>query len=192
MSLLNLHHQLVFYRAYHFNKKNVRIHMVFVPTILFTSLLMAAYYRFDSFFPQVATPYSYVFNAASIWSYSSLAYYLILDRAALLTAPFLLLAPVGFAYLYEIFPAAQIIKPAASLFVFSWIAQFYGHAVYEGRSPALFDNLIQALVLAPYFVLFEVLFFFGFRKDLERAVDNEAGVRARDFILAKKRNEKAA
>lgn len=35
--------------------------------------------------------------------------------------------------------------------VFAWIAQFVGHGVYEGRAPALLDNLLQALVLAPFF-----------------------------------------
>jgi len=31
---------------------------------------------------------------------------------------------------------------AALLHVFSWIAQFIGHGVAEGRAPALLDNLI--------------------------------------------------
>ena len=28
---------------------------------------------------------------------------------------------------------------------FSWIAQFVGHGVFEGRKPALMDNLLQGL-----------------------------------------------
>ena len=45
-----------------------------------------------------------------------------------------------------------------------WIAQFIGHGVFEGRAPALLDSLDQALITAPLFVVLEVLFFFGYRK----------------------------
>ncbi|KAI5056480.1 hypothetical protein GOP47_0028298 [Adiantum capillus-veneris] len=38
-----------------------------------------------------------------------------------------------------------------------WTSQFIGHGVFEGRSPALLDNLSQALFMAPFFVLLEVL-----------------------------------
>lgn len=40
--------------------------------------------------------------------------------------------------------------------VFCWVAQFVGHGVFEGRAPALLDNLVQALFMAPVFVLLEV------------------------------------
>jgi uncharacterized membrane protein YGL010W len=59
----------------------------------------------------------------------------------------------------------------------SWIAQFLGHGVFEGRAPALLDNLVQALVLAPFFVWMEVLFMLGYRPELkarvEKAVEKE-------------------
>lgn len=57
--------------------------------------------------------------------------------------------------------------------IFAWVAQFIGHGVYEGRAPALLDNLLQALVLAPFFVFMEALFFFGYRPELQKRV-NEA------------------
>jgi uncharacterized membrane protein YGL010W len=37
-----------------------------------------------------------------------------------------------------------------------WLAQFLGHGLLEGRSPALLDNLLQAFFMAPVFVLLEV------------------------------------
>ena len=40
---------------------------------------------------------------------------------------------------------------AIGVHVFSWIAQFVGHGYFEGRAPALMDNLIQAIFLAPLF-----------------------------------------
>jgi uncharacterized membrane protein YGL010W len=60
------------------------------------------------------------------------------------------------------------------LHVLSWIFQFIGHGVFEGRAPALLDNLFQAIFLAPLFVFLEVFFFFGYRPELQRRV--EAGV----------------
>lgn len=53
----------------------------------------------------------------------------------------------------------------------SWILQFIGHGKYEGRKPALLDNLVQALFLAPLFVWYEVLFKLGFYKGLRRDVE---------------------
>ncbi|XP_035712828.1 2-hydroxy-palmitic acid dioxygenase mpo1-like [Folsomia candida] len=62
-------------------------------------------------------------------------------------------------------PAWQV---AAVLHVLCWIAQFIGHGAFEGRAPALLGNMMQAFVMAPLFVLLEVLFFFGYRKDFQK------------------------
>jgi len=35
---------------------------------------------------------------------------------------------------------------------FGWISQFAGHGIFEGRAPALFSNLFQSVVAAPFFV----------------------------------------
>lgn len=60
---------------------------------------------------------------------------------------------------------------AGAINVVSWIAQFIGHGAFEGRAPALLDNLVQALFLAPFFVWFEVLFSLGYRPDLKGRID---------------------
>jgi uncharacterized membrane protein YGL010W len=66
---------------------------------------------------------------------------------------------------------------ALGVHVVSWILQFVGHGKYEGRKPALLDNLVQALFLAPLFVWYEVLFKLGFypqlKKDVEAAIEVE-------------------
>ena len=61
---------------------------------------------------------------------------------------------------------------ALGIFLFSWTAQFIGHGVFEGRAPALLDNLVQALILAPFFVWMEILFSFGYRPELKSRVDS--------------------
>jgi 2-hydroxy fatty acid dioxygenase len=55
--------------------------------------------------------------------------------------------------------------------IFSWLIQFVGHGVFEHRAPALLENLNQALLLAPLFVMFEIANLFGFRKDIMKEVD---------------------
>jgi uncharacterized membrane protein YGL010W len=85
---------------------------------------------------------------------------------------------------------------AALLHAFSWIAQFIGHGVAEGRAPALLDNLIGgrtsvftllltwltllfflsiAVVLAPFFVHLEILFGLGYRPAMHKRIINEIG-----------------
>jgi uncharacterized membrane protein YGL010W len=61
---------------------------------------------------------------------------------------------------------------ALGIHVFSWVAQFVGHGIFEGRAPALLDNLVQALFLAPFFVWLEVLFMFGYRPELKARLDS--------------------
>lgn len=60
---------------------------------------------------------------------------------------------------------------ALGLHVTSWIAQFIGHGVFEGRAPALMDNLVQAFFLAPFFVWMEMLFRLGYRPELRKRLD---------------------
>ena len=72
------------------------------------------------------------------------------------------------------------------IFIFAWIIQFIGHGKYEGRAPALFDNLFQAFVLAPLFVWLELLFMIGYRPELKSRVDRAVGVE-----IAKFRQQKA-
>lgn len=60
---------------------------------------------------------------------------------------------------------------AGAAFLAGWIAQFLGHGVFEGRAPALLDNLFQALFLAPLFVWLEILFALGYRPELKSRVE---------------------
>lgn len=53
----------------------------------------------------------------------------------------------------------------------SWLFQFVGHGAFEKRAPALLDNLVQALLLAPLFVWMELLFFLGYRPELRSRLD---------------------
>lgn len=74
---------------------------------------------------------------------------------------------------------------ALGIFVTSWIAQFVGHGIFEGRAPALMDNLIQAIFLAPFFVWMEVLFLLGYRPELKARVDSAVVLEVEKFRKSK-------
>jgi len=75
---------------------------------------------------------------------------------------------------------------AAVIHVVGWIAQLYGHGVHEGRSPALLDNLLGALFLAPFFVHYEVLFMLGLFKQVKKDLHNDVGRLTTELRLKKK------
>lgn len=74
--------------------------------------------------------------------------------------------------------------------VISWIAQFIGHGAFERRAPALLDNLVQAVFLAPMFVWLEVLFKLGYRKELQMRVEKRVEEEVAKF-RAQAKNGKA-
>ena len=74
---------------------------------------------------------------------------------------------------------------ALGVHVFSWIIQFVGHGKFEGRAPALLDNLVQALFLAPFFVWFELLFWVGYRPELKARLEKSIQQNIREFKLSK-------
>lgn len=83
------------------------------------------------------------------------------------------------------------ITNAGLLHAVSWVAQFLGHGLAEGRAPALLDNILggmyfisrpfvsakfpQAVVLAPFFVHLEILFGLGYRPEMHKHINNEIG-----------------
>lgn len=98
-------------------------------------------------------------------------YYILLEPVA---GSMLLPAILGWTaysnYLMTVCPSTAL-KGAAVVEVVSWAAQLLGHALFEGRAPALLDNVLSAFVLAPFFVFMEVLFTFGYRPELQKRMD---------------------
>lgn len=74
---------------------------------------------------------------------------------------------------------------ALGVHIFSWLAQFVGHGIFEGRAPALLDNLVQALFLAPFFVWLEVLFMLGYRPELKSRLDKAVSKEIAKFKASK-------
>jgi len=173
--LFDVNAQLTFYGAYHSNRTNILIHIICVPLLLWSFQVMASELPVPSFIPEIHyTINEYLrfdLNLAAIHAGIYLAYYFILEPvAALLYAPQMLLSVLT-ATAYA--KGSGHISKAALLHVASWIAQFLGHGLAEKRAPALLDNLIGAVVLAPFFVHLEILFALGYRPEFHKHINNE-------------------
>lgn len=117
-------------------------------------------------------------------------YYSVLDvTAALMLAPIWYAIYYGSTVLARTHPDAT--KIALGLKAFGWVSQFYGHGVHEGRAPALLDNLLGAVVLAPFFVFLEILFHFGYRPQLQKELKGEVGKLVTEFRTKKAQAKRA-
>lgn len=157
----------VFYLSYHNNSTNQWIHIFCVWPILFTAQIFFAYWKF--YLGQ------YLISASTILSAIYVLFYLIIEQpgwAGYVAAGLTTLGYYGTNALVEFQP--DIWKGAAILHVLLWVAQIYGHQVYEGRSPAFLDNLFQAFMMAPIFVLMEVMFSFGYKSDFKKMMHKQA------------------
>jgi len=175
--LLKVDKQLVFYGAYHSNKTNVLIHILCVPLIVWSFQAIIAPFKL-TFIPA----YHFAFNdylvfdtnCATLMAVVYIVYYLLLEPvAALLYTPQLIVTLLT-ATAFSARDNYQTI--AWSVHVICWIAQFVGHGVAEGRAPALLDNLLGAVVLAPFFVHLEVLFALGYRPKMCKRIKNSIGM----------------
>jgi len=174
---LNLEKQLLFYGSYHHNPVNIAIHVTCVPLILMTAILLATNLK------PVVTPPEYLavknlpLNPGTIVGLIYTILYILMEPVAGgILAPFLI---AGTAFVNHLSSTYGTVANnwAIGIQIVTWVAQFIGHGVFEGRAPALLDNLVQALFLAPLFVWIEVLFFFGYRSELkarlEKAIERE-------------------
>ncbi|KAI9837602.1 MAG: hypothetical protein M1838_004791 [Thelocarpon superellum] len=185
---LNLERQLLFYGSYHHNPVNIAIHVTCVPLILMTALLLGT--NTPSFIPlpEAMAVKNLPPNAGTLAAvlYSTL-YILMEPVAGGLVAP-LIIGGTAYANHLTATYGATANTWALGLHIFSWIAQFIGHGVFEGRAPALLDNLIQAVLLAPFFVWMEMLFFLGYRPELKHRLDGAIGAEVQKFQESKKVN----
>ncbi len=159
-----LEDQMSFYAAYHQDARNKAAHFVGVPLIAFSLLIPLGWLRIDVG--------GYPLSAALVVTAILLLYYLVLDIALGLA----MVAVFGLM-LWGAEPLSQAPFVASLgwflvLFVGGWALQLWGH-VYEGRKPALADNLFQIFV-APIFLAAEAFFALGYKPGLHAAVQRRA------------------
>ena len=146
--------QLACYASYHKHARNRATHFIGIPMIVFALLYLAAWVHLPG-----------GISLALVIGVATLALWIALD-AALGLAMAVVMVPLWLAGEF----LAQRYSGGlwgwglfGVLFVGGWVFQLVGH-VYEGRRPALVDNLFQALI-GPMFLMAEIFAAWGWRKD---------------------------
>ncbi len=150
--------QLACYCSYHRDHRNQLTHHFGVPLIVF-SLFIPLNMLVLAQAGAITVTLSLVFLMAL------LALYLTADLmiGALAAVFYLPLNTLGF-YMATTLDAGIAWGSFGAFFIGGWIIQLIGH-VFEGRKPALMDNLTQ-IFMAPFFLLAEMFFMLGMKQDL--------------------------
>ena len=154
------------YAAYHLDHKNILTHFVGIPLIVFSILCLTARAGF------VLSGMELTLALALI--VVTIIYYFSLDRIFAFIMLIVLLAAYPLALKIAHLELLAWLSLSVGIFVVGWLFQFVGH-FYEKKKPAFMDDIV-GLAVGPLFVLAEMVFMLGFRKDLEQRMLEHARV----------------
>ncbi|WP_395712549.1 DUF962 domain-containing protein [Reyranella sp.] len=154
--------QLASYAAVHRDWRNKATHFVGIPIIVFSLMLVLSLWRFEVL--------------AREWTGSLLVSLLaVLGWLALDLGVGIVMAAIMVVAWFAAEALASALGPPPAvwtaflvLFVGGWVLQFVGH-FYEGKRPALLDNIFQAFI-GPMFLVAEAMVMMGQRGDLAEAM----------------------
>jgi uncharacterized membrane protein YGL010W len=159
-----LEQQMSFYMRYHRNPWNKLTHFIGVPAIIFSLFIPLGWLRLPLG--------GFDLTGAQIFAAVVLVYYFMLDAAlALALTAFIAVMLIGADQVSRL-PWKTGGLWFIGTFAGGWILQLVGH-VLEGRKPALTDNFFQ-IFIAPIFLMAEVFFLFGYKKDVLRRTEELA------------------
>lgn len=163
----NLVDQLSQYADYHRDGRNVLTHFVGVPMILCAVVILLsrpAWLLGDS---------GFVLSPAVLLALAASVYYMLLDTRYGIA----LALALGGMLALGAWLAQQSLSIwlgwGVGLFVVGWVIQFVGH-YWEGRKPAFMDDIV-GLLIGPLFVLAEMGFVLGLRKEVQHAMEARSG-----------------
>ncbi|MFZ0845840.1 MAG: Mpo1-like protein [Pseudolabrys sp.] len=150
--------QLATYASYHRDERNRATHFIGIPAIVFSILVPLA-------LVEVAGV-----SAAVVVAVVALIGWIALDRTIGI-AMIAMMLPMWLVaeWIARSYGSGTAWIVFAIFFIGGWAFQLVGH-VWEGRRPALADNLFQAFI-GPMFIMAEVLMALGLRQDLKAAID---------------------
>lgn len=149
--------QLATYASYHRDARNRATHFIGIPAIVFSILVPLALVRVDGV------------SAAMLVALLAVMGWVALDRVIGLAMLVMMVPMLLIAERIAGFGSATAWTVFAIFFVGGWAFQLVGH-VWEGRRPALADNLFQAFI-GPMFIMAEVLMAIGLKQDLKAVID---------------------
>ena len=161
--------QLASYAAVHRSGRNKATHFVGIPIIVFSLLLILALWRIHPAGREVSMALLVAIVAVLGWM--ALDFGIGLIMAALMVPTWYAAEALASA----LGPSSTVVAFGV-LFIGGWALQFLGHH-YEGKRPALLDNIFQAFI-GPMFLVAEAMVVMGQRRDLAEVM-GESHVTAR-------------
>ncbi|MEP7029535.1 MAG: Mpo1-like protein [Pseudolabrys sp.] len=151
--------QLTIYASYHHDLRNRATHFIGIPAIVFSILVPCALVRIDGI------------SLAAMVAGLALLGWVALDRVVGLAMAVMIVPMVFVAeWIARGYGSGTVWIVFAIFFIGGWVFQLVGH-IWEGRRPALADNLFQAFI-GPMFIMAEVLIAIGLKQDLKAAIDH--------------------
>jgi uncharacterized membrane protein YGL010W len=149
--------QLATYASYHRDARNRATHFIGIPAIVFSILVPLARVSDSGI------------SLAVLVGVLAVIGWITLDRVIgiamiAMVLPFVLIAD----WIARSYSSGTAWIVFAIFFVGGWVFQLVGH-VWEGRRPALADNLFQAFI-GPMFIMAEILMALGLKQDLKDAI----------------------
>ena len=193
--------------SYHNNRVNQLIHVVFVPCIVWSAMVIFNYVSLDSLLGHhvylfgskaaVSHPWLQLLNdnivlGGGVALFLLLAiYYLSLTFTPAVTYDVILFGMLLSAgHFYQTVPHAWTY--ALALHVFSWYMQIHpGHGIFEKRAAALTDNFFAGLALGPLFAWYEVLFTLGWNPQLRQRLQTVIDKNIAEWKASQASNGKA-
>jgi uncharacterized membrane protein YGL010W len=155
---------MAFYAAYHQDGRNKLTHFIGVPAIVLGVMVALAWLRTEVGGTTI--------SGAMVITAVVLMYYLLLDIPLGIAMLVVFGALLYGAEIIAALPLKEAIAWFLLLFAGGWVVQLIGH-VFEGRKPALADNVFQIFV-APIFLCAEIFFALGYKPKLHAAVQERA------------------
>ena len=152
------------YRQYHQKKWTVFTHFAGVPLVMLAVFIFFGWVKLN-------VPGFFSLSVAWLGVIVFGIYYLLLDLVIGAAATIMLIVLCAIANIFTTTgPSALSLKLFVIIFILGWIFQLIGHAI-EGKKPALLDNFLQSVFIAPFFVTAEIFFMLGYKKTLQHAID---------------------
>jgi uncharacterized membrane protein YGL010W len=151
------------YAAYHRDLRNIASHFIGIPLIVVAVAVLLSR-------PQWAAGWlspAVLVSLASAWFYLRLE----LRLGVLMTVLLGLCVWAGHVLAQQ--STLVWLASGVGMFVIGWAIQFVGHH-YEGRKPAFVDD-VTGLIVGPLFVVVELAFLLGMRRDLKEQIEARVG-----------------
>ena len=151
------------YAAYHRDPRNIASHFIGIPLIVVAVAVLLSRPQWGAGWISPAV----LVAMASAWFYLRLEVRL----GVLMTVLLGLCIWAGQALAQQ--STLVWLASGIGMFVVGWAIQFVGHH-YEGRKPAFVDD-VTGLIVGPLFVVVELAFLLGIRRELKEQIEARVG-----------------